>query len=307
MGVALVKQNAELTAIVHKLLAASPVQAAPGREQAVGKAVEDVARGAAAGDTRLRQALDFLKVGKVAEATPLLQTYATDESARIAQDSKDAAAAWRNLGAIAGLRDPRKAREAYAKAAALDPGDAEGLSWDGWFQLEANNLAAAEKSYRALLALEGADASQLFWARSGLGDIAKARGDLKAALANYGEARVAMERLAKSDGGNADWQYDLGISNERIGDVQMKQGNLAAALKSYEAKRDIISRLDKSDAGNADWQRDLSVSYNKIGDVLVAQGALGEALKSYRDSHAIFERRLMPLRPVRSTSCMRRV
>ena len=69
----------------------------------------------------------------------------------------------------------------------------------------------------------------------------------------------------------------------------------------------LFERLAKSDAGNAGWQRDLSVSYNKIGDVLVAQGALGEALKSYRDSHAIFERRLMPLRPVRSTSCMRRV
>ena len=78
-------------------------------------------------------------------------------------------------------------------------------------------------------------------------------------------------------------------------------------LSNAVRTRAVISRLDKSDAGNADWQRDLSVSYNKIGDVLVAQGALGEALKSYRDSHAIFERRLMPLRPVRSTSCMRRV
>jgi hypothetical protein len=30
--------------------------------------------------------------------------------------------------------------------------------------------------------------------------------------------------------GNARWQYDLGISNERIGDVQVAQGDLAGAL-----------------------------------------------------------------------------
>jgi len=61
------------------------------------------------------QALDLLKVGKVEEASSLLQAFADDKSARIKQDSKQAATAWRNLGAIAGLRDPKRARDAYAR------------------------------------------------------------------------------------------------------------------------------------------------------------------------------------------------
>jgi predicted negative regulator of RcsB-dependent stress response len=78
-----------------------------------------------------------------------------------------------------------------------------------------------------------------------------ARGDLNAALAAYAEA---MEPLVAQEEGNAQWQYDLGISNERIGNVQMAQGDLGAALKSYEARQAIISRLATSDPGNAGWQ-----------------------------------------------------
>ena len=72
---------------------------------------------------------------------------------------------------------------------------------DGWFQLDAKNLATAEKSYRTLLQLvgKGAHEDQIFWARTGLGDIASARGDLNAALVAYGEACSAMEGLATSD------------------------------------------------------------------------------------------------------------
>jgi hypothetical protein len=86
------------------------------------------------------------------------------------------------------------------------------------------------------------------------------QGDLKAALKSYSDDLAIMERLTQSDPGNAGWQYDLGISNERIGNVQMAQGDLAAALKSYEARQDTISRLAQSDPGNAAWQRDLNGS-----------------------------------------------
>jgi hypothetical protein len=79
---------------------------------------------------------------------------------------------------------------------------------------------------------EGADENQIFWARTGLGDIAVARGHLNAALVAYGEARSAVERLAGSDAGNADWQRDLSVSNDRVGDVLVSQGNLPEALKS---------------------------------------------------------------------------
>src|SRR6202042_3343730 len=86
---------------------------------------------------------------------------------RIREDSKQAAAAWRNLGAIAGLRDPKSAREAYARAVMLDPEDTDSLSQDGWFELDAGDLAAAERSYRQLLTLAQAepDSREAYWAR----------------------------------------------------------------------------------------------------------------------------------------------
>jgi tetratricopeptide (TPR) repeat protein len=278
--------------LVEKLLATSTSQTVPGVKEAVTGAVQFAERGAQAGDPRLQQALDLLKQNKVAEAQALFQQVAEASEQAARRSNAEAAAAYRHLGAIALLHEPWKAREAYAKAAALDPDNPDGLYWDGWLQWSAKNLEAAEKSYRALLQLDGKGANerQIFWARSGLGDIFVARGNLPEALKAYGEARAAMERLASSDAGNADWQRDLSVSYEKIGEVLVAQGNLAEALKTFRAVHAIFERLAASDGGNASWQRDLSVSYNKIGGVWVAQGNLAEALKSYRASLAIRER-----------------
>jgi tetratricopeptide (TPR) repeat protein len=289
----------KIDSLTVQLNALRQTPASPGARQALGDAVGSITQGAEKGDTRLKQALVLLKDNKVAEATQLLNTVAKDKTAQAEQaathaetDRKEAAIAYRNLGAIAGLRDPKAAREAYAKAVALDPDNAEGLYWDGWLQLSANNLDAAEKSYRALLRLasKGASEREIFWAGAGLGDIAVARGDLNAALAAYGEARSEMDRLATSDPGNAGWQRDLSMSYNSVGDVQVARGDLKAALKSYSDSLAIISRLATSDPGNAGWQRDLSVSYNKVGEVQEAQGDLTAALKSELDSLAIAER-----------------
>jgi tetratricopeptide (TPR) repeat protein len=284
--------NETTQALVRQLLASSPPQAAPGREQSVSTAVADIAKRAAEGDARLQQALDLLKAGKVEEASQLLQAFADDKSARIKQDSKEAAIAWRNLGAIAGLRDPKRARDAFARAVALDPDDAESLLLDGQLEFDAGDLNAAERSYRRLLALKQAesDSSEAYWARLGLGDIEQSRGRLDPALASYRAAQLRAERIAKADPGNAGWQRDLSVSYVKIGDVLVAQGNLPEALKSFRASHDIFDRLAQADPGNAGWQRDLSVSYERIGDVLVAQGNLPEALKSFRDELAIRDR-----------------
>jgi tetratricopeptide (TPR) repeat protein len=288
-----------ILALVRQLVAANQTQAAPGREQAVDAAVTNIATSAAAGDTRLQQALDLLKAGNIEDASKLLRTVADEKVAAIAQaqagireDSKQAATAWRNLGAIAGLRDPKSAREAYARAVMLDPEDTESLFWDGWLELEAGNLAAAERSYRQLLTLKQAepDSRDAYWARLGLGYIEQARGRLGPALAGYRAAQASAEGMAKTDPGNAGWQRDLSVSYDRVGDVLVDQGNLPEALKSFRDGLAIRDRLAKADPGNAGWQRDLTVSYDRIGDVLVAQGNLPEALKSFRDGLAIADR-----------------
>ena len=115
--------------IKQMLLARSTKGATPDAEQRVGEAVGNIARGAAEGDEQLRKALDLLQAGKVTEAVPLLQAVAEDKTARIGQDSKLAAAAYRNLGAIAGLA--QEGTGGLCRGGSAGPGQCRGraMAW----------------------------------------------------------------------------------------------------------------------------------------------------------------------------------
>jgi tetratricopeptide (TPR) repeat protein len=280
--------------ITDKLLAAmkgsGPPQVGLNGERRVSEAVTAIAKGASEGDPRLQQAFSLLAAGNVAQATPLLQAVAEEKTARIRQDSEEAATAYRNLGAIAGLRDPTKALNAYAKAAALDPDDVESLFWAGYLEVDHGELSSAETRLKRVLTLTPEQDWHHYWSQLRLGDIEVQRGNLPAALKSYRDGQAIAERLAKADPANAGWQRDLSVSFNKVGDVLVAQGNLAEALKSYRDGLAIAERLAKADPGNAGWQYDLGISNERIGDVLVAQGNLAEALNSYRAKFAIIER-----------------
>ena len=295
-GTVLVQNAAELSAIraiADKMLAANPAAAAtPGAADNLVATLTSIQQQVAAGDGDYAKANELLKAGKGAEAVPLLIAAAEAKKRRAATETKASAKAYREAAAIAEVAEPGKARELYAEAARLDPDDVEGMFQNAWFQREAGALAEAERGYGRVLALGklGTDDDSLIWAHFGLGDILAARGQLEPAKAEYRLGQNAADRLARSAPGNAGWQFDFGISNERIGNVLVAQGNLPEALKAYQSRQESISRLASSDPGNAGWQRDLSVSYDRTGDVLVAQGDLTGALKAYRDSLAIRDR-----------------
>jgi tetratricopeptide (TPR) repeat protein len=273
--------------------------ALPGQQQAVVEAITAVVEGAEEGDYRMVRALKLLEEKKLTEAEPLLRAVAEEKAAKIEgdrkkieQDSKVAAAAYRHLGAIAGLGDPKRAVDAYTKACEFDHDDIHSQLWLGWLQKDRGHLDEAAACFETALKLANAGGHDWhrYWVRLGNGDVEIARGHLDAGLAAFRSAREIADRLAKADPGNADWQRDLSVSYERIGDVQVAQGALPEALQSFRDSLAIADRLAKADPGNAGWQRDLSVSFNKIGDVQVAQGALPEALQSFRDSLAIRDR-----------------
>jgi tetratricopeptide (TPR) repeat protein len=180
----------------------------------------------------------------------------------------------------------------FAEAARLDPDNV-------WLWIELGDLwttrgslAEAERAFfaaREAAARSGND-RDLYASHLYVGDIQNAQGDLAGALRSHREGLAIINRLAKSDPGNTDYQRELAVAYEKIGDVQVAQGALDGALASYRDDLAIADRLAKSDPGNAGWQRDLSASYDNIGDVQVAQGDLAGALKSYRDSFAIRDR-----------------
>ena len=284
-----VGRQQENRALVQRLVAGSRARPSPARAPSVASAVADIAKGAAGGDAGLRQALDLLRANQVEQAIGALQTAADNAPAA---DTRAAAAAWRDLGTIAGLRDPRRARDAYARATALDPDDWESLYWGGTLDLDAGDLDAAETAYRQLLAVKRVepDSRAAFWAQLGLGAVADGRGRPDAALASYLAARAAADRMAKAEPTNARRQFDLAAGYERVGDIQRQQGDLAAALKSFRARHDIVSALVRAEPGNAEWQRDLSVSFNKIGETLAEQGDMAAALQSFASALAIADR-----------------
>ncbi|MEI7936614.1 MAG: hypothetical protein WCK27_08010, partial [Verrucomicrobiota bacterium] len=82
---------------------------------------------------------------------------------------------------------------------------------------------------------------------------------LREAMSLLRPAHEYLLHSALADPTNAGWQYDLGISHERIGAVLQAQGDLGGALAAFKSKREIISRLALADPTNAGWQRDLSV------------------------------------------------
>jgi tetratricopeptide (TPR) repeat protein len=278
-------------ALVQKLLAESRAQPLPAREASVAAAVADIAtgaaKGAAGGDARFARALDLLRANKVDDAIALLADFAADNT--VQQDAGAAAAAWRDVGAIAGLRDPAKARDAYARAVAREPDDWEGLLWSGALELDAGNLEAAERFYQHVLAVkrDEPDGRTVYWAGLGLGAVAESRGRLDAALAAYLAARSSADRAAKGDLSDPRRQFDLAAAHEHVGDIQRAQGDLPAALKSFRTRHDIVSALARAEPGNVAWQRDLSVSYNRIGEVVADQGDPAEALKFFADARAI--------------------
>lgn len=108
--------------------------------------------GAAGCDGGLHEALALLKTNEDAAALRLL-SFAEHRTARITKDRKEAAIAYRNLGAIARLHDPKLALEFYEQALTHDPDDLESLYWAGSMQIEHGGLNKAQTRLERVLML----------------------------------------------------------------------------------------------------------------------------------------------------------
>jgi hypothetical protein len=112
--------SAENASLRRQLEEARQAPQAPGSEQALAEAIYAAEKQAEAGQPRAEEALALLAAGKLAEATALFEAEAVEKKTASRASAKEAAA-YRNLGAIAGLADPKHALEAYEEAVALDP------------------------------------------------------------------------------------------------------------------------------------------------------------------------------------------
>jgi tetratricopeptide (TPR) repeat protein len=279
----------EIEALVSKYSIVSPAEGATATStEQLTDAITAIVSGAAR-DRRYASALQSLKDGNVEQAESLLRMLAEETASRVDAESKRAADAYRRLGAIAGLGDPKRAREAYAKALQFDPSDTDALYWHGWLSLLAGNLSVAKKELNRLLDISQSkdDSRGVFRAHLRLGELVRDRGDLDAALKHQTSAyRIATLRTA-AEPDDAERQRDLSISCEKLGDIFFAKGDIDEALVYYRKGLEISRRLAENDKDNLRWRRDLSVLLERVGDVLVTQGKIDDALSSYRESAAI--------------------
>ena len=292
-------KDAQIAALTKLLIERNP-SAGPGAQQTVGEAVGSIAKGAAEGDARLQHALDLLKANKVADAAALLKTIAEDKTAQAEQataqaekDRKDAAIAYRNLGAIAGLRDPKRALEAYEKALALDPDDLESLLWAGWIEIDHGDLNQAQSRFERVL-----DAGE-----GGRSDILQILGDSRSRRHQSSAWRPC---------GRAEGLPGQPRDCRPAGEIRSRQRRLAArsfgVVEQGRRREDGAGRPCGRAEGLRGQPRDQQTGWrnpipatpagsaifrcrtSKVGDVKTAQGDLAGALKAYEDSLAIRDR-----------------
>jgi tetratricopeptide (TPR) repeat protein len=114
-----------------------------------------------------------------------------------------------------------------------------------------------------------------------VGDVLQAQDDLPEALKSFRESLAIVDRLARTDPGNADWQHDVAVLHVKVGEVLQKQGNLSEALQSDRNALAIIDRQARVDPNNAGRQRDR-------GFVILTIGALGrDFLMAHDFTHAL--------------------
>ena len=231
------RSHADMTAIaalVTKLSAASEAEAAvPDNKEALTRAITAIAEGAST-DPRYAQALDLLKAGKTKDAEPLLLAVAEDKKKRADRDNKDAAAAYRNLGAIKAVSDPKSAREAYEEAAKLDPDDVQGLARNAYLQLEAEFWDKAQAGFERVIAIgkPGLDDQQIVRAHFGLGYLHKSYREFEPAKAEFKFGGDIARRHANADEVSAVWRGEIAQSLYGIGLVFWAEDKFPEALKN---------------------------------------------------------------------------
>jgi tetratricopeptide (TPR) repeat protein len=280
------KLKQQVDDISKRLLGGAILARSPEAEKAVIEAVQSTAFGAKDGDVRLSTALELLQHGRAQEAEVILRGVAEDKADRKNGDTNATAAAFRTLGAIAGLSDPRRAEEGYRRALDYNPNDAESLYWFGWLNLLAGRLGPAETTLNRLLELAtGAhNEAYLFWANVRLGEVSLSRGNLSRAKAYEAAAQSIANRHVLGDPADQDWQRKLSIALEKIGDLFQTQGQLDVALSDYEASLAVAREFHKADPHDLMWKRDVATSLNKVADIRRVQGDADTARKMYTES-----------------------
>jgi hypothetical protein len=91
-----------------------------------------------------------------------------------------------------------------------------------------------------------------------IGKVQVAQGNLPDALTAYRASLAIMERLTKSNPGNADWQRDLAVSYSGLADVYLESKQAPQAREALAAGRAVLAQLIAQHPDSSQWAPDLA-------------------------------------------------
>ena len=221
-------------------------------------------------------ALAALKNQETDKAEALFQEIAEEKELAGSEANKQAAEAWRHIGALAFLHDTEKALRAYAKSTELDPDDPDGWNQLGHLQMRVGNLDAAEKSFKKVLSLgnRSIDKAVIAAATGNLGLIHRTRGDLDTAEEMHLKSLEIETELGCKEG-MASVYGNLGL-------IHRTRDDLDTAEEMHRKALEINQDLGRKE-GMANQYGNLGLIHGRRGDLEKAEEMLRKSLEIHKD------------------------
>ena len=249
-------------------------------KKSITQAISDLGNGQniAGNEQQIKDAFAALKRGDTSEAKALFTKTAENavENAKAAKQSeneanKQAAEAYRNLGALAFLNNPQEALTAYHRATQLDPDDVDGWNQLGTLSMRVGELDDAIAAYSKVLAL--GEAHAIAAAYGNLGSVYKIRGDLDKAIDFYQKSLVMTEELGDMEG--------MAMDYGNLGNVYATRGFLDKAIEFYLKSLAITEKLGMKETS--------ANQYGNLGNVYKTRGEFDKAIEMFQKILKIHE------------------
>ena len=166
-------------------------------------------------------------------------------------------------------------------------------------RMDAGDIAAAQRHYRAALAMRQAVAQRLTDDPEAQAELAESHeyvGDARARLGKAGEALEHYQRslelrrrIADAQGESARAHLDLATAHSKVGDAQLRLGDAAAAREHYRTSLALYERLAEADPYHTRARRDLAAALSKLGSTEMALADLDGALEHFERARRMLD------------------